>query len=182
MGSIVQDLILKTEIPDIALIWIGHNNMDWQADEVIFGEEYNHQMHSEILVKNYLENVMRLRDRGIKKIVCFGLINFSSFFKARNEASLVQKKDRRRFRHFSKPTDIFISLRPEFQDNVVTLASAFNHLLEIEIEKLNFQEIIYSDCFSKMDIDVPTLHESDAWHFSNYGMSRLAKEVSKVLV
>jgi hypothetical protein len=181
LKQMVHEILLRPRLPETVLLWIGHNNLDWKADEEVRGYSVDGKTQVLKWAEVYLDDVGRLLEAGVKKIYCFGLINFESFFKARREAQLAFSKDPKNFPYFEESDDIFQSMKPEFQHEVVALALEFNRALKAGILKLGDSRVFYSDCFAEMVIDLPTLNSSDAWHFSKRGIERLASLVLKEL-
>src|SRR4029077_172866 len=101
-GQITQ-LLLASRFPDLILISIGHNNVDWAwqcpPDELNAPERrLKHQCQQ--FRQNYARELRRLLGRARTKtfrvaVVVFGLVNFESYFKGREMAERLRESDGR---------------------------------------------------------------------------------------
>jgi len=103
------DEVLAGRFPDLLLIWIGHNDVDWrkQTDNCTaesFGELADAFIERyEIQLRRLLSGALAANKPGA--IVVFGLINFESFFKARAEAETKRMVNRRLFPYLETDLD-----------------------------------------------------------------------------
>src|SRR5262249_349130 len=90
----VNDLLRADRFPDLILISIGHNNVDWAwrcpPDELCDPAERLQRL-SKALRQNYARELRRLLGHARTQqhrvaIVVYGLINFESYFKGREAA------------------------------------------------------------------------------------------------
>jgi lysophospholipase L1-like esterase len=180
------DEVLIGEFPDLLLLWIGHNNIDWRSGvENLTGESC--EALSDEFAKFYMRQLRRLLEGAVisKKpivIIVYGLINFESFFRARIEAERRRKEDSTQYPYLEKNYDYFASLRPEHRSGMIQLAESYNTRMKNMCRELKkeIQEsavlLIYSDALSKAEITAADmLHESDAWHPSPAGHKILAQ-------
>src|SRR5437667_1380374 len=189
-GQIYQ-LLRAPRFPDLILISIGHNNVDWAwrcpPDELNAPEpRLNHQ--SQQFRQNYARDLRRLLGRARTKkhrvaIVVFGLINFESYFKGRAMAERLRKSDRRLYPHLETTYKYFISFHPAYRCNLTRLASIVNEELRGMVEELNRElhdaghiQLRYSHALATADLGrVELLHPIDGWHASAEGHNVLAE-------
>lgn len=180
------DEVLIGEFPDLLLIWIGHNNIDWryrvenltkescEAQAAEFAENYERQLRR--LVKG------AVRSKKPVVIIVYGLINFESFFRARGEAERLRKGDPTQFPYLEKGLVYFDSMRLKHQPGMSQLAGLCNERmgrmcgeLRKEIEESGVR-LVYSDALSRAEIPkADMLNQFDAWHPSPAGHRLLAE-------
>src|SRR5262249_24949243 len=91
------DEVLSGPFPDLLLIWIGHNDVDWKLktrlDSGASLDELSDQFISRYAVqlKRLIRGALGSRKRCM--IVAFGLISFESFFDAREGAERERHND-----------------------------------------------------------------------------------------
>jgi len=189
-GQIGQ-LLRAPRFPDLILIAIGHNNVDWAwrcpPEELNAPERrLNHQ--SQQFRQNYARELRRLLGRARTKkhrvaIVVFGLINFESYFKGRAMAERLRKSDRRLYPHLETTYKYFISFHPAYRCNLTRLASIVNEELRGMVEELNRElhdaghiQLRYSHALATADLGrVELFHPIDGWHASAEGHNVLAE-------
>jgi lysophospholipase L1-like esterase len=186
----VKDL-LQAGFPDVVLIWIGHNDVDWRehgknsspaalgklADE--FASRYEAQLTALIAA---IENSEKQR-----AIIVFGLVNFEAFFRAREEAERRNGSDPMLYPHLQRCPRYFKSLDPRYRDGVTTLAGLCNQRLQELCDRLSRGlpersglRLVYSDAMWTAPIDTAKcLSEKDAWHPSPHGHSVLATAAAR---
>ena len=182
------DEVLAGRFPDILLIWIGHNNVDWKS-------QTNSPTHESFLalsdkfIDRYERQLRRLLGGALASnqraaLVVFGLINFKAFFQARNEAESMRRADGSLYPHLESGYKYFVSMKPEYRDGMIGLAGLYNQKLNILCQKLGEQlsgseiRLVYSDAMAVARIDkAKFLCAVDAWHASPYGHSVLADSV-----
>ncbi|TMP95649.1 MAG: hypothetical protein E6L08_01250, partial [Verrucomicrobia bacterium] len=89
-----RQILRKKRFPDLILIWIGHNNLDWAEGLSTAERAHPERRLAEIAAKfrqNYTEPLQSLVERAKREnhnvvIVVFGLANIDAFFKARKKA------------------------------------------------------------------------------------------------
>jgi lysophospholipase L1-like esterase len=121
------DEVLTGQFPDILLLWIGHNDVDWKwrTDSRtrssflelsnLFGQRYEAQL------RRLLDGALASDNPAV--IVVFGLTNFESFFKARRAAENMKSEDSSLFPHLDSAYRYFVSMRPEYRDGMIELAA-----------------------------------------------------------
>jgi hypothetical protein len=179
------DEVLTGRFPDVLLLWIGHNDVDWkwQADSCTresLLELSNTFVHwYEAQLRRLLDGALRSDNRAV--LVVFGLINFESFFQARAEAETLRGADSTLFPHLETAYRYFVSMRPEYRGGMIELAALFNEKLEVMCKRLSEQlsgmnvRLVYSNATSVTKMDNTTFLSSiDAWHASIHGHSILA--------
>jgi len=187
----INKLLRTRRLPDLILIAIGHNNVDWAwrcpADE-LNAPEGRLKNQSQQLRRNYTRELRRLlagaraEERRVA-IIVFGLINFESYFKGRETAERLRKADGRLYPHLETTYKHLISFHPAYRRNVIRLASMMNEELRSMVEELNREieadrhiQLRYSDALAKADLSRPELlHPVDAWHASTEGHRMLAQ-------
>jgi lysophospholipase L1-like esterase len=186
------DLILKEKrFPDLVLIWIGHNNLHWewyvdphQPEKI----EAGLQDIAARFAKNYERQLSRLVDRARdqkhrRAIVVFGLVNFKSFFEARDAAEQLRKKNPELYPYFEVDYKHYATMKPEYRGNMIKLALMINKELRAMVGKFNRKlgpdskvRLWYSDAMANADFsDVTMIHRVDAWHPSIKGHNLLAE-------
>jgi len=189
-GQITQ-LLLASRFPDLILISIGHNNVDWAwqcpPDELNAPERrLKHQCQQ--FRQNYARELRRLLGRARTEIfrvavVVFGLVNFESYFKGREMAERLRESDRRLYPHLETTYKYFISFHPAYRCNLTRLAAMVNEELRGMVEELNRElreaeniQLRYSHALATADLArAELLHPIDGWHASAEGHNVLAK-------
>jgi len=129
-GQITQ-LLRAPRFPDLILISLGHNNVDWAwrcpSDELNTPER-RLRYQCQQFRQNYARELRRLlgRARGKKHrvaVVIFGLINFESYFEGREVAERRRQSDRRLYPYLETTYKYFISFHPAYRRNLIRLAS-----------------------------------------------------------
>ncbi len=186
------DQILENErFPDLLLIWIGHNNLNWAAplssddrknpDKYLLRRLWRFR-------KNYAAQLRRLVDRAKTEkhksvIVAFGLVNFAAFFQARQTTEALKAKDPDLYPYLERDLEIYESMKPEYRKNMIRLALMMNAEIRDVVARLNREvkdypnvRLRYSDVLATVDISaVDLIHPMDAWHPSVKGHNRLAE-------
>ena len=190
------DQVLKARrYPDLVVLWIGHNNLDWAADTPVEEREHPEKRFvksAKEFEQNYRRQLLRLMARGEKEdhkvsIVVFGLVNFEAFFKAREETEALREKNPKLYPYLEIDYRHFLSMRPAYRGGMIRLALMMNKELQAMVTDLNRQcppnvQLRYSDALAKVDIGrAELIHAMDAWHPSVKGHSLLAKAAFSAL-
>ena len=190
------DQVLKARrYPDLIMLWIGHNNLDWAAETPVQEREHPEKRFEESAKKfeqNYRRQLRRLMARAEKEdhkvaIVVFGLVNFEAFFKAREEAEALRESNRKLFPYLEIDYGHFLSMRPSYRGGMIRLALMMNKKLHAMVTDLNREcprnvQLRYSDALANVDIGrAELIHAMDAWHPSVKGHSVLAKAAFSAL-
>jgi lysophospholipase L1-like esterase len=187
----VDQLIRATRFPDLVLILIGHNNVDWAwrspRDELENAEGRLQRQRLEFR-NNFARRLRSLieharNERRRVAIVVFGLVNFGSYFKGRAEAERRRAADRTLYPHLETTYKYLISFRPDYRGNVIRLAEMVNHELRMMVDELNREletdatvQLRYSDALARADLSrAELLHHVDGWHASAEGHNVLAE-------
>jgi len=186
----ISQLLQATRFPDLILISIGHNNVDWAwrcpPDELNAPEgRLNDQ--SKQFRQNYAPELRRLLRRARTEkhrvaVVVFGLINFESYFGGRVAAERLRESDRRRYPHLETTYKYLISFHPAYRRNLIRLASMVNEDLRGMVVDLNREledseniQLRYSHALATADLSrAELLHPIDGWHASVEGHNVLA--------
>jgi lysophospholipase L1-like esterase len=187
----IDQLLTANRFPDLILISIGHNNVDWawrsSADELAHPEaRLERQSHS--FRKNFEDRLRKLVEHTLQRpdrvsIVVFGLVNFEAYFKGREEAERRRATDSTLYPHLETTYKYLISFRPDYRENVIRLAEMVNDELRMMINDLNRElalsenvQLRYSDALATADLSrAELLHAIDGWHASAKGHNVLAQ-------
>jgi lysophospholipase L1-like esterase len=191
------EIVRARRFPDLVLIWIGHNNIDWAAETPVSEREHP-EPHLHDLARNFRADYARQVQRLISDarneqhkvaIVVFGLVNFEAFFKARETAESLRAKDPKLYPYLEVDYSHFMSMRPAYRKNMIRFALIMNDELRAMVNELNREphrplntQVRYSDAMAKADISrVELIHAMDAWHPSVKGHNVLAKAAFEAL-
>ncbi len=189
----VRQVLSKKRFPNLILIWIGHNNVDW-AWRCPLAELKQPEARLQQLEEQFRENYTREMRRLIARaqieshrvaIAVFGLANFESFFKARKTAEALREKNEKLYPYLGSDFKYFISMRPVYRDHLVRLVAMVNKGLRAMVEELNRDvewqrcpnvHLRYCDGLARADLSrVEVLHAVDAWHPSPCGHNLFAE-------
>jgi lysophospholipase L1-like esterase len=194
----ISGLLRARRFPDLILISIGHNNVDWAwrcpLDELDRPEERLSRMSKEFR-QNYGRELRRLvRQAGSQQhrvaIVVYGLINFASYFKGREAAERLQESDGTLYPHLKTTYKYFPSFHPRYRRNLVRLAAMANEELCAMVKDLNREvlgqtghiQLRYSSALATADLSrAELLHPVDAWHASVEGHNSLGEAAFSAL-
>ncbi len=187
----VSQLLEARRFPDLILVSIGHNNVDWtwQCPSSDLKEPDNRlQKEAGTFRKNFTRELRRLIERaGAEKhrvaIIVYGLVNFGAYFEAREDAERRRAQDPALYPHLETTYKYFGSFRPEYRRNLIRLATRVNGELRAMVDELNRDlvgkpdmQLCYSDALATADLShVELLHAIDGWHPSVEGHNALAE-------
>jgi lysophospholipase L1-like esterase len=187
----VGELLRAHRFPDLILISIGHNNVDWAwrcpLDELHDPEERLQRLSKEFR-QNYARELRRLLEGArIQQhrvaIVVYGLINFESYFKGREAAEHLRESDTTLYPHLETTYKYYVSFQPAYRSNLIRLTSMANEELRAMVEGLNREfvdqaehiQLRYSNALATADLSrAELLHPIDGWHASVEGHNVLA--------
>ena len=186
----IRRVVRKPRLPDLVLIWIGHNNLDWVNEQFLrrisdredlftaIERDYRYGFHA---------GLSQLLNRAAEishnvTVVVFGLIDFGLFFRARSQAERARTENPGLFPYAERGYRSFKSMRPESRDGMIELARRLNAVLEDLVWQRSQEmsiaanaRLLYSDVLSKVDIGViEAISPLDAWHPSHHGHQLLA--------
>jgi len=188
----VNDLVRARRFPDLILISIGHNNVDWawrcSPNELDRPEERLKRLSKEFR-QNYARQLQRLLENARMQqhrvaIVVYGLINFGSYFKGRLAAERLRESDTTFYPHLETTYKYFVSFRPAYRSTLIRLAAMANEELRAMVEELNRDvvqrtehlQLRYSNALATADLSrAELLHPIDGWHASMKGHNALAE-------
>jgi lysophospholipase L1-like esterase len=189
-GQVTQ-LLSRGRFPDLILIWIGHNNVDWawrSPPGELKQPEKRLQRLSERFRDDYARQMRRLIARARLEqhrvaMVVYGLVDFESFFKARAIAEAMRKKNPKLYPHLGVDFRYLISMRPAYRGNLIRLVRMVNEELRTmiselqrEIESVPNMQVRYSDELARADLSrVEVIHAVDGWHPSVEGHNVFAE-------
>jgi len=184
-------LLEMKRFPDLTLILIGHNNVDWAwwcVPAELEQPENLLQHLSGRFRQNFAGQMRRLIDRARTQrhriaIVVYGLINFGSYFRGREIAERVRANDASRYPYLQTTYKYLRSFRPAYRANLIRLAGMVNEELRAMVRDLNGEladnsnmQLQYSDALATADLSrVELLHPIDGWHASVEGHNVLAE-------
>ncbi len=187
----INQLIRARRFPDLILISIGHNNVDWawrSPPEEIENPEARLQRQRREFRNNFARCLRTLIEHsrgqpGRVAIVVFGLVNFGSYFKGRAEAERQRSADPSLYPHLETTYKYLISFRPDYRENVIRLAEMANDELRMMVDEFNREldtnanvQLRYSDALATADLSrAELLHAVDGWHASAKGHNVLAE-------
>jgi lysophospholipase L1-like esterase len=187
----VGELLRARRFPDLILISIGHNNVDWAwrcpPNELHDPEERLPRLSKEFR-QNYVRELRRLLEGArIQQhrvaIVVYGLTNFESYFKGREAAERLRESGTTLYPRLETTYKYFISFHPAYRRNLVRLAAMVNEELRAMVEALNREfvhqtehiQLRYSNALAVADLSrAELLHPIDGWHASVEGHNVLA--------
>src|ERR1041385_451604 len=186
----INQLLQAQRFPDLILIAIGHNNVDWAwrcPPDELSAPERRLNFQCKEFRKNYARELRRLlghagRERHHIAIIVFGLINFELYFKGREEAERLRESDAGLYPHLETTYKYLLSFHPAYRCNLVRFASMVNEELRTMVEELNRElgdtgniQLRYSDALATADLGrAELLHPIDGWHASVEGHNVLA--------
>lgn len=187
----------QARFPDLIMIWIGHNNLDWAHG--LSQEERNHPDTQLTRIagrfrKNYTLALRPLINRAKTEnhrvaIVVFGLANVDAYLKARQQIAILKAKNPELYPHFDSAERTFESLKPPYRKNMARLAFMLNGEMRAMVNELNAElrgspsvRIEYSDALTRVDFSrVDLVNSIDAWHFSIKGHNTVAQAAFRAL-
>ncbi len=185
--SQVDRWLALDKVPDITLIWLGHNDLDWVAHQDAAHPKRLSSVKgflTERFEASYLAQLQRMLQAGDtaksgRVIITCGLVNFQHFFEARRKAEQMKQTNSALYPYLERDYDLFPSMKPEFRDGMIELSLAYNNSIRRCVHSLSQQpsglELVYSSALHDVDIsDVTSLSEFDAWHPSRAGHRSLA--------
>jgi len=177
--------------PDLTLISIGHNNVDWAwwcAAAELEQPEDRLQRLSRRFRENFARQMRRLINHARTRryrvaILVYGLVNFEAYFRGREIAERLRADDRSRYPHLQTTYKYLRSFRPAYRANLIRLAGMVNEELRAMVSDLNGEladsttvQLQYSDALATADLSrVDLLHPIDGWHASIEGHNVLAE-------
>jgi lysophospholipase L1-like esterase len=189
-GQIGQ-LLAAERFPDLILIAIGHNNVDWawrSPRRELDQPEDRLQRQSRQFRENFARHMRRLIEGARKHrhrvaIVVYGLLNFEGYFKGREIAERLRTRDPSRYPHLEATYKHFTSFRPAYRSNLIRLAVMVNEELRAMVSEFNRDvgenvnpQVRYSDALATADLSrAELLHPVDGWHASTEGHNVLAE-------
>lgn len=186
----IDQLTRRDRFPDLVLISIGHNNVDWAwqspPDELQQPETRLpklRQAFKQIFARRFRKLIEHACQQSRPAaIVVFGLVNFASYFQGREKVERQRTRDPHLYPHSDKMFEYLVSFRPEYRENVVRLTEMVNDDLRTMVAELNdatlakHVQLRYSDALATADLSqAELLHAVDGWHASAEGHNVLAK-------
>ena len=187
----ISHLLDAKRFPDLILISIGHNNIDWawrSPPSELDQPESRLQRQSRHFRGNFARQMRRLISyAGLQPhrvaIVVYGLVNFEAYFKGREIAEQLRARNPACYPHLETTYKYLISFRPVYRSNLIRLALMVNEELRAMVSELNRDladnvkvQVRYSDALATADLSrAELLHPVDGWHASAEGHNVLAE-------
>jgi lysophospholipase L1-like esterase len=185
----INQLLQSRRFPDLILISIGHNNVDWAwrcPPDELDAPETRLSRQSKELRQNYARQIRRLVARArIEKrrvaVIVYGLVNFKSYFKGREAAERLRATNSSLYPHLETTYKYLTSFRPAYRCNLIRLAAMVNEELRTMVEQFQRElsgniQLRYSDALATADLSLAELlHPIDGWHASVEGHNVLAQ-------
>jgi len=187
----IGDLLTMKRFPDLTLISIGHNNVDWTwwcVPAELEQPENRLRELSRRFRENFAREMRRLiggtrTQRHRIAIVVYGLVNFGSYFRGREIAERLRANDASRYPYLETTYKYLTSFRPAYRSDLVRLAKMVNEELRAIVRELNRElsdntavQVRYSGALATTDLSrVELLHPIDGWHASVEGHNVLAE-------
>jgi lysophospholipase L1-like esterase len=186
----VDEILRMQHFPDLVLILIGHNNVDWTwwtSPGKLAEPDGELQRQSVKIRRNFARELERLIRHAARQphkiaIVVYGLINFGTYFNARRIAEDLRTRDPQLYPHLETTYRYMNSFRPGYRENLTRLATMVNGELRTTVDEINLRSLTntkvhlrYSDAMATADLSrVEFLHAVDGWHPSIEGHNVLA--------
>jgi lysophospholipase L1-like esterase len=185
----INQLKRSDRFPDLILISIGHNNVDWAwrcPPNELEKPEQRLQRQCRHFRKIFARNLQQLVDYARRQdqrsvMVVFGLVNFESYFKGRAQVERLRARDSSLYPHLENTYEYLISFHPDYRENLIRLAKMVNDEMRSIVAEFNrvpsptFQ-LRYSDSLAQADLSrAELLHDVDGWHASAAGHNVLAE-------
>lgn len=187
----VGQLLAAKRFPDLILIAIGHNNIDWAwrcPQSELDQPEKRLQRQSRNFRENFTRQMRRLIEgarmqRYRVAVVIYGLVNFEAYFKGREIAERLRARDPARYPHLETTYKYLTSFRPVYRSNLIRLTTMVNEELRAMVSELSGDladsvnlQLRYSDALATADLSrAELLHPVDGWHASVEGHNVLAE-------
>jgi lysophospholipase L1-like esterase len=187
----ISRLLGAKRFPDLVLIAIGHNNVDWawrSPRRELEQPEKRLQRQSRQFRENFARQMRRLVEGARRQchrvaVVVYGLVNFEAYFKGREIAERLRAQDPIRYPHLETTYKYLTSFRPIYRSNLIRLAAMVNEELRAMVSELRGElpenvnvQVRYSDALATADLSrAELLHPVDGWHASTEGHNVLAE-------
>jgi hypothetical protein len=184
------DRVLKLkQFPEMVLLWIGHNNLDWAA------ATGNREADASVL-RTLADNVVSCYELQLRRllnaaaqqphlvrVIVFALISFERFFCAREQAEAIKRREPSQYPYLEVDYRYFNSMRSEFRNGMIQLANNIDSRLKDLVAKSEEQtarhqnvHVVFSTALHDVHIDkAEMLSDVDAWHPSLLGHRMLAQ-------
>jgi lysophospholipase L1-like esterase len=185
----INQLKRSDRFPDLILISIGHNNVDWAwrcPPNELKNPEQRLQRQCRHFRKIFARNLQQLVGHACRQdqrvaMVVFGLVNFESYFKGRAQVEGLRARDSSLYPHLENTYEYLISFHPDYRENVIRLAKMVNDEMRSIVAEFNREpsrtlQLRYSDALAQADLSrAELLHDVDGWHASAAGHNVLAE-------
>ncbi|OGE78981.1 MAG: hypothetical protein A2751_00765 [Candidatus Doudnabacteria bacterium RIFCSPHIGHO2_01_FULL_46_14] len=181
METQTSELLALGEFPDMTVVWIGHNDLNW-----LIKKDHDFVKIIANFREDFQKQLERLCQRAVKEnkravIIVLGFISIRALFQIREMAGTAKEQNPALFPHFEKGYKMFPAMRPEYKEHTVKLADMMNKELERGAGFCENQygggklRIVYSDILSRLSADsLEHVTTIDGWHPSAEGQRELA--------
>jgi len=183
-------MVGKERLPDLVMIWIGHNNLDW-LEGLSPAEREHPEAHLQKMAtrfgENYTESLRLLIDRAKTEdhkvaIVVFGLVNFEAFSRGHRTAAALHARNPKLYPRIESGYRAFESLKPVYHKTTIRLGLMIDREIQAMVRNLNGDlknypniRLQYSDTLKKVDFSrLELINSVDAWLPSVEGQKALA--------
>jgi lysophospholipase L1-like esterase len=190
------DRILKlNDFPEVVLLWIGHNNLDWASPAAGYeARPFQLERVADEVASSYEMQLRRLLGAALHRnhtvsVIIFALVSFERFFSAREQAEAIKIREPLRYPYLEVDYRYFFSMRPEYRDGMIELANKIDSRLERVVVRLQEAfakdknlRILFSTALHDTGIHkAEMLCDVDAWHPSVLGHRALAESAFPVV-
>ena len=184
-------IVGKDRLPDMIMIWIGHNNIDW-VEGLSSAEREHPEAHLRKMAtrfgKNYTESLQLLINRAKTEnhkvgIVVFGMANFEAFSRGHLKAAALHARNPKLYPRLESGYRAFESLKPVYHKTTIRVGLMMETEIQAMVRNLNRElknypniRLQYSEALKNVDFSRLELISSvDGWHPSVDGQKALAE-------
>lgn len=182
----IEAVLSQTIPPDVVLLWIGHNDLDFIEQGWLDFESLASRIADAVLSQaDRLRRAKNFSDRP-RWVVVFGLVGFARFFEARDEAARLRAHRPELYPYFETGHAVFPSMQPAHRAGMIKTALRVNERLRDRLSETPPGDrpvrLVYSDALFATDLSrAITLAPSDGWHPSVHGHNLLAESAARAL-
>lgn len=191
----VDEVLAQKELPDLVMIYIGNNNLDWRllpeyAQKSSLSEDDFRSLGRKF-AKNWRQQLERL-ERGLARdgrrhaVYVLGLGNFPGYMTVRDD--LVKTGASQNYPYFQTAAEEYCtSMKSEFCESTRRLYRELNGQLDVVVYAVAQEnshgrgnpnlKFYFDPVTSRQPYQRSDFHAHDGWHFSTSGHSELARRV-----
>lgn len=189
MSHQIDRVLALKPFPEIVLLWIGHNNLDWaNSCGDAKPDETRLPRLADDAVAGYAKQFERLLEAARQqphpvRFVIFALVSFEYFFEARAQTEAIKQREPSRYPFLEIDYRYFISMRPEYRKGMIELANLINSRLEVLVARMRSRHSVESNSTVSFSMGLhdarinkaECLCDVDGWHPSPLGHQTLAE-------